>query len=484
MSATLLCVLAACDGGGGASSPTPVVPAPVNQSPSFTSATAASVVENATGGVYQAIATDPEGNALSYSISGGADAARFTMTAAGQLAFALAPNFDLPADSDGDNVYQVQIAVSDGNAMATLALAVTVTNSKEGIAVRRVATGYLNPAAMSVVSRTVVLVAEKAGAVYLFNPQTGARSLLVQLETYGDIGVVSVAASPRFATDGAFYAIYAGSGFFGERDGRLSITGYMRARSGFTVSRVPGATTVTLQQYGGGGWIAYEPDRTDDATLFALGDAGGIGDPANSAQDPTSRLGKLFRSVPVADFDPYEGTAPINTVLTSLGNGVRQPNGVSRFRNGFLFADRGENRDEINFFIPGDGANFGWPFKEGSVAVRGTPPAGLVSPVMEYPVRGAAGSMRGIVGGAMGPDTIASLRDHYVFADLDGTIFSVPAARIQPGTVLTAASLERRTQDFVPDQGAIDHPVAVSGSPDGILFILDADGDVFRVDAE
>ncbi|WP_374580101.1 Ig-like domain-containing protein [Sphingomonas sp. J344] len=117
--------------GGSTSQPGP---APVNRAPSFTSAAAVTVAENATGSVYQAAATDPDSDALTYSISGGADAARFAITAAGQLSFAASPNFDLPADSDLDNVYQITLSVSDGRASAQLAVTISVTNSREGYA--------------------------------------------------------------------------------------------------------------------------------------------------------------------------------------------------------------------------------------------------------------------------------------------------------------------------------------------------------------
>ncbi|RYD95119.1 MAG: hypothetical protein EOP61_20365, partial [Sphingomonadales bacterium] len=135
LAGTLL--LAACSsggsGGGGIPGPTPTPSGP-NTAPTFTSATTATVVENAAL-AYTATATDAQSNPITYSITGGADAARFSISAGGTLSFATAPNFDLPADADGDNVYQVQLGASDGALSATLNLAVNVTNSREGIAV-------------------------------------------------------------------------------------------------------------------------------------------------------------------------------------------------------------------------------------------------------------------------------------------------------------------------------------------------------------
>ncbi|NJM25889.1 MAG: RagB/SusD family nutrient uptake outer membrane protein [Bacteroidia bacterium] len=68
--------------------------------------------------------------------SGGGDAARFAITAAGALTFSPAPDFDLPTDSDGNNIYAVQIRVSDGRNNVDQLVNITVNNSREGIAVK------------------------------------------------------------------------------------------------------------------------------------------------------------------------------------------------------------------------------------------------------------------------------------------------------------------------------------------------------------
>ena len=56
----------------------------VNESPSVTSGSTASFAENATGTVYTAIATDPEGTTLSYSISG-TDASLFDINSSTEI---------------------------------------------------------------------------------------------------------------------------------------------------------------------------------------------------------------------------------------------------------------------------------------------------------------------------------------------------------------------------------------------------------------
>ncbi|MBK7421190.1 MAG: cadherin domain-containing protein [Nitrospira sp.] len=79
-------------------------------------------------------ATDVDaGHTLGYSIAGGADAGRFTINnSTGQLSFASASSYEAPADSGGNNVYDVTVQVSDGQGGTdTQALAVTVANVNE-----------------------------------------------------------------------------------------------------------------------------------------------------------------------------------------------------------------------------------------------------------------------------------------------------------------------------------------------------------------
>ncbi|WP_263620100.1 ExeM/NucH family extracellular endonuclease [Salipiger thiooxidans] len=79
-------------------------------------------------------ASDVDGDALSYALSG-ADAAQFTIDAAtGALAFAGAPDFELPRDADGDNSYEITVTVSDGNGGSDSAdLDVIVADVDEGL---------------------------------------------------------------------------------------------------------------------------------------------------------------------------------------------------------------------------------------------------------------------------------------------------------------------------------------------------------------
>jgi len=75
-----------------------------------------SVAENTTA-VTSVTATDADAGAtLTYSISGGTDAAKFTINSStGALSFITAPNYESPTDSGGNNVYDVLVTVKDNN---------------------------------------------------------------------------------------------------------------------------------------------------------------------------------------------------------------------------------------------------------------------------------------------------------------------------------------------------------------------------------
>ncbi|MEW8054121.1 MAG: Ig-like domain-containing protein, partial [Candidatus Thiodiazotropha sp.] len=74
-----------------------------------------SLEENATL-VTMVTADDPEYDALTFTIDGGADLGLFSIDPmSGELVFSHAPDMENPLDADQDNLYQVQVLVSDGN---------------------------------------------------------------------------------------------------------------------------------------------------------------------------------------------------------------------------------------------------------------------------------------------------------------------------------------------------------------------------------
>ena len=68
---------------------------------------------------------------LAWSIADGADAASFTLSADGVLAFAAAKDFEAPDDADQDGDYEVTVRVTDGANPVDAALAVRLTDADE-----------------------------------------------------------------------------------------------------------------------------------------------------------------------------------------------------------------------------------------------------------------------------------------------------------------------------------------------------------------
>lgn len=90
------------------------------------------VAENTTA-VTTVTATDSDGDNLTYSITGGADQAKFSIVGStGVLTFASAPDFNTPTDTDMNNDYVVEVTVTDDGA-GTLTdiqtITVTVTDA-------------------------------------------------------------------------------------------------------------------------------------------------------------------------------------------------------------------------------------------------------------------------------------------------------------------------------------------------------------------
>ena len=105
------------DGAGGTTvQDLTVTVTPVNDhNPVITSSATANVPENTTA-VLIVTATDADlpTQDVTFSVTGGADQLKFTITPLGILTFVTAPSFDNPTDANGDNVYRVEVTANDG----------------------------------------------------------------------------------------------------------------------------------------------------------------------------------------------------------------------------------------------------------------------------------------------------------------------------------------------------------------------------------
>ena len=161
-------------------------------------ATATVSVSENTNGVTTVTATDADSPMLSYSIAGGADAAQFQIdSSTGALSFVTAPNFEMPADADSDNSYEVVVSASDGALSDTQAITVTIANVNEA--------PVISP------DRTVARAENTQAAMYVdtYDPENdgvafsivgGADASLFQIDSA--TGALSFVTAPDFEAPG------------------------------------------------------------------------------------------------------------------------------------------------------------------------------------------------------------------------------------------------------------------------------------------
>ncbi|MCA0979088.1 hypothetical protein LCM19_12000 [Qipengyuania flava] len=453
--------LSGCGGGDG-SSGAPPSPGPTNNAPSFGSAAAAvSVPENGQGVVATLSASDSDGDSLTYSL-GGADAAAFSLSSSGELQFLKSPNFDLPTDSGFDNVYDVTVSANDGKASAQLAVAVTVTNLKEGIALRRIATGIDAPVGMDLGPESTIIVAQADGKVWRYDAQNGSRTLEAEIDLAADGELIDVT-----------------FGMAERRDFYRGVVAMARDSQGIDLiipSQFWTPTRVTIAS-GAPNGATGALTTGSDGWLYAV-----VGDPDGTRAQGESGYGRSF--VP---YDPYGGASLPQIAIRKAGYGIRQPGGLVRFADGsLLFADQAAaGEHEISRFanqsisVATAMPNFGWPFYAGTVLQKNGAPAGLTGPELVYAAGDGPRQGEGVVLGGDYAGSNASLAGKFVFGDRNGAVWAVPVAALRSGAPSRMDIIEDRSEDFAPDEGTLDGIVEIKTDSSGRVFILDRDGELF-----
>ena len=216
-----------------------ITSADINAVPVITSAATANAAENQTA-VIDVNSTDPEGDTegsgLTYSLTGGADQSLFGIVAnTGVLTFNAAPDFENPGDSGGNNVYDVQVTVTDSAGLTDVQdIAVTVTdveamvanqafnvaeNSANGTSVGTVATtGDSSPLTFSLITPASII----AGGGGDTTPDNGDMATSLSLPELNDVAVDSTGRAfisdadrdrvLRINTDGTITVIAGGGG--------------------------------------------------------------------------------------------------------------------------------------------------------------------------------------------------------------------------------------------------------------------------------
>lgn len=454
--------------GGGSTAPPPPPPPPVNSPPVFTSAGTASFVESADSNtvVYAAVATDANSDPITYSISGGADAAFFRITAAGALSPIQSLDFENPSDADKNNVYLLNIAASDGKSTTTLSLSVTVTDDG-AVRIENFTLNIVNPTGLFILvppdPARPLFYLERFRFGYLTLGTGSGGTTRNRIHTFRRIGMLSdeagllaIAYPPGTpnASSSPFFSMLT------NENGDIEVRRHERGNfdgsvgdDGDVILLIPHRQFTNNY----GGFMEFGPDGF---LYIGVGDGGGAFDPNGNAQNPNSLLGKILRldvrqdaypadpardySIPAANPFAAGGGAPEVWAL-----GFRNPvrGGFDTATGNLYIGDQGEpNRpQEINLLRPADGgANFGWPFREGTQVRAAGGPASPINPVIEYIGQGA-------IGGNVYRGTNRSFQNQYFFGDKEGFVWSVPLSQLAQGTTLSSPSFRLLKSPAEPD---------------------------------
>ena len=118
------------DGSASATQAVTVRVTDVDEAPVLSGAADTTFAENGTGTAATYRAVDPEGDAVTWSLTG-ADRDTLRLSSGGKLSFRSAPDYEAPADTGADNAYEVRVRAFDGPLGDSLAVTVRVTDVDE-----------------------------------------------------------------------------------------------------------------------------------------------------------------------------------------------------------------------------------------------------------------------------------------------------------------------------------------------------------------
>ena len=310
----------------------------------------------------------------------------------------------------------------------------------------------------------VIWVVEKGGKVIALKnrqKQGTVIDLSNQISTGGEQGLLGVAVSPNFKSDGKAYL------YLTNRQGDSELREYqgnaqkLNPQSGRVMLKVN-----QPEDNHNGGTLRFGPDGM---LYLGLGDGGGSGDQhgaLGNAQDKQSLLGKILRIDP--NGSPYK--IPKDNPYAQGGGrpeiwalGLRNPWRMSFDQKGRLWiGDVGESQYEEISRIGKDqaGANLGWRVFEGnSLFAPGERAAGAIKPVITYSHKGGRCS---VVGGVLSRSK--ALKGRYLYGDTcDGRL-----RYLQQGK-------ERNTGLAVPSLVSIDQDQA------GEVYLSGLSGKVYQL---
>jgi len=299
-----------------------------------------------------------------------------------------------------------------------------------------------------------------------------------RISSGGERGLLGLAFHPQYAQNGRFYVNYT------DRTGDTHVSEFRVSSSNPDVAdagseRLLFAVGQPFANHKGGG-LAF---GNDGMLYIGLGDGGSAGDPQGNGQNLGTFLGKMLR-IDVNQGSPY-GIPADNPFVSRPGAvreiwsyGLRNPWRFAFDRtNGNLFiADVGQgDREEVDVGLASrrGGENWGWSVMEGTRCFRpaaGCNTAGLDPPVGEYD----HGSGCSITGGVVYRGCrLPGYAGTYFYSDFCSAF--VRSFRLENGR-----AVDQRDWTSTLGRG-LDQPTSFGVDADGEAYIVDGDGEVYRI---
>jgi glucose/arabinose dehydrogenase len=405
---------------------------------------------------------------------------------------------------------------------ALVCLVAAAPTQAQSFALERVATGLARPVYLTAPpgdTERVFLLEQHAGRVRILRLTDGALLATPFLQvppvsTGNEQGLLGLAFDPDYASNGYFYVYYT--------DPHTHVVRYEVSADPDVADAGSATPVIGWDQPQGnhnGGWIAFGPD----GLLYVSSGDGGGGDDNDVGHTPgignaqdidANLLGKILRidvgsdafpadparnyAVPAAN--PFVGVAGDDEIFAY---GLRNPWRASfaRATGDHYIGDVGQGAcEELDVLPAGSpgGENYGWRLREGVIAtpsggVGGAHPPGAIDPIFDYPQEFATCSDPGpaytgiaITGGYVYRGPIASLAGRYFFADfatarLWSLVWDGSDENLFDGTNYEDLTDHGDDPAFAPQTGSLDTVPSFGEDTEGNLYVLDLDGDVFRL---
>ncbi len=295
-----------------------------------------------------------------------------------------------------------------------------------------IVSGLAAPWGLAFLPNGAALVTERDSGRLLSVDRSGDVEEVQQLPEggTGEGGLLGVAVSPNYESDGLVYAYYTTA-----QDNRV-----VRFRLGEEPETI--LTGIPVASFHNGGRIAFGPDSL---LYVGTGDAGERG----TSQDPNSLGGKILRLTPEGNV-PSDNPFPNNPVYSY---GHRNVQGLAWDKNGQLYASEfGQSTyDEVNRIVPG--GNYGWPNVEGT----GGEPT-YTDPITTFATREASPSG-------------AEILKNGVIPQWEGNIFTagLRGQRLWRLAIDESGAVTEQEALLQNEAGRLRH---VAQAPDGSLWVL------------